>query len=153
MSHLRDIKKQTRALLAGLGPDADGVGNALAAAGVAGVTRSNRSCPVALFLSATMGADPRIRSVAVGPCTVVVEVNAPRDLRPAGRLVVQLPKPVRRFVAQFDAGHFPDLVRSPEVYPTVHPEATGLPRAPVRPGGAGSAGVESQRVVFGQPVS
>jgi len=148
MSHLRDIKKQTRALLAGLGPDADGVGNALAAAGVAGATRSNRSCPVALFLSATMGADPRIRSVAVGPCTVVVEVNAPRDLRPAGRLVVQLPKPVRRFVTQFDAGHFPDLVRPPEVHPTVQAEASGPQRAPVVPGGAGSTGGQLHELVL-----
>jgi hypothetical protein len=34
---------------------------------------------------------------------------------PAGRLQVQLPKPVRRFVTEFDAGHHPMITREQSV--------------------------------------
>jgi len=127
MGHLRDIKQQTRALLVGMGTSPDSVARSLRAAGAVGVPKSNRSCPVALYLRASMGADPRIRSVAVGHCSLVIEINSPRDLRPAGRLDVQLPKPVRQFVAAFDEGRFPDVARPSNVSVDGQPTLVSAP--------------------------
>lgn len=110
MGELRDIKRQVGALLAGLGRDPDEVAGTLEAAGVHGVPRSNSSCAVALYAAAVMRADPRITSVSVGPCTLLLTLVHP-DGRPGGRLVVQLPKPVRGFVDGFDAGRFPKVLR------------------------------------------
>ncbi len=45
--------------------------------------------------------------MAVGPCTLVLTLTRQDGARPGGRLVVQLPKPVRGFVAGFDAGRTP----------------------------------------------
>jgi hypothetical protein len=75
------------------------------------VPRSNQSCAIALYLTALMGSDSGVRSVAIGPCSLVMEIISPPDGRPAGRLLVQLPKPVRRFVAAFDAQQYPTLTR------------------------------------------
>jgi hypothetical protein len=57
-----------------------------------------------------MRADPRITSVSVGPCTLLLTLVHP-DGRSGGRLVVQLPKPVRGFVDGFDAGRYPSVLR------------------------------------------
>ncbi len=111
MSYIRQLKKQTGALLADLGDSADEVAESLWTAGVNGVRQNNRSCAVALYMHALMGSDPRIRSVAVGHCALQISVAAPPEFRPAGRLLVQLPKPVRQFVAAFDAGQYPMMVR------------------------------------------
>ena len=110
MGELRDIKKRVNDLLTDLGPDPDEVASTLEAAGVQGVPRSNSSCAVAVYASAVLEADPRIRSVAVGPCTVVLTL-AKEDGRPGGKLVVQLPKPVRAFVDGFDEVRYPGIVR------------------------------------------
>ena len=112
MSEYRQLKRQVGDLLVGLGTTADEVASTLDAAGVRGTPRSNRSCPIALYLSAVMCADPRVRSVTVGHCSMVIALVAP-DLRPAGRLLVQLPKPVRHFVSAFDALRYPENVRAP----------------------------------------
>ncbi len=114
MSEYRQLKRQVGDLLVGLGATADEVASSLEAAGVRGTPRSNRTCPIALYLSAVMGADPRVRSVTVGHCSMVIALVAP-DLRPAGRLLLQLPKPVRRFVSAFDALKYPESVRRPSV--------------------------------------
>jgi hypothetical protein len=111
MSDLRQLKKRTNALLAGLGPSADQVARSLSEAGIEGVPRSNRSCAIALYLTAIMGGEPAVRSVTVGPCSLAINLVAPDHARPAGRLLVQLPKPVRQFVAAFDGGQFPVVER------------------------------------------
>ncbi len=111
MGDLRRIRKRAGALLDGLGRDPDEVAAALAAAGVRGVPRSNSSCAVALYAQAVLRADPRIRSVAVGPCTLVLTLTRADGTRPGGKLVVQLPRPVRGFVAGFDSRRYPDVVR------------------------------------------
>jgi hypothetical protein len=80
-------------------------------AGVQGVPRSNSSCAVALYAAALLRADQRIRSVAVGPCTLVLTLTRDDGTRPGGRLIVQLPKAVRGFVAGFDAQEYPEVVR------------------------------------------
>jgi len=113
MSNLREIKKTTRGLLAALGDTPDEVAERLGGTGVKGVPRDNRSCAVALYLSAVMGPEPRVRSVAVGPCSLMITLVSPADARPAGRLWVQLPKPVRGFVAAFDAQEYPEITRDP----------------------------------------
>lgn len=110
MGELRDIKRRAGALLEGLGHDPDEVASTLRAAGVQGVPRSNTSCAVAVYASAVMEADPRIRSVAVGPCTLVLSL-VKEDGRPGGKLTVQLPKPVRAFVDGFDAARYPEVLR------------------------------------------
>ena len=110
MGELRDIKRRVGALLEGLGHDPDEVAGTLEAAGVHGVPRSNSSCAIALYTAAVMRTDPRITSVAVGPCTLLLTLVHP-DGRPGGRLVVQLPKPVRGFVDGFDAGRYPRVLR------------------------------------------
>lgn len=111
MGEHRQLKKQAGSLLAELGRDPDEVAGSLEAAGVRGDPRSNRSCAVALYLNASIGSDPRVRSVAVGPCTVLLDMASPPGGRPAGRLQVQLPKAVRRFVAAFDARQYPEVTR------------------------------------------
>jgi hypothetical protein len=113
MSHLRQIKRKTSGLLAELGDSPDAVAETLRATGVQGVPRDNRSCAVALYLSALVGSEPRIRSVTVGHCSLTINLVALADSRPAGRLQVQLPKPVRRFVAAFDARQYPMVTREP----------------------------------------
>jgi hypothetical protein len=110
MGELRDIKRRAGAFLEGLGRDPDEVASTLEAAGVQGVPRSNTSCAVAVYASAVMKADPRIRSVAVGPCTLVLTL-VKEDGRPGGKLTVQLPKPVRAFVDGFDAARYPEMLR------------------------------------------
>jgi hypothetical protein len=117
MNYQRQLKKQTIALLTGLGNSQDEVAQSLRATGVHGVPKNNRSCAIALYLTASMGSDPRIRSVTVGHCSLLIAMSAPPDFRPAGRLLVQLPKPVRRFVAAFDARHYPEVTRGQQPVP------------------------------------
>ena len=126
MSELRDIKKRVNALLTGLGHDPDEVAATLEAAGVQGVPRSNTACAVAVYASAVMVADPRIRSVAVGPCTLVLTLTK-EDGRPGGKLVVQLPKPVRAFVDGFDAARYPKVLRLEAAEPTTRSTPVGVP--------------------------
>ena len=90
---------------------------------------------VAVYASAVMQADPRIASVAVGPCTLVLTLVKPDDGRPAGKLIVQLPKPVRGFVDGFDAARYPRVLRlradgaATAPPPARPPEATPVPIA------------------------
>jgi hypothetical protein len=111
MGDLRQIKKRAGVLLDGLGRDPDEVADSLREVGVLGVPRSNSSCAIAVFTAALLQTDPRIRSVAVGPCTLVLTLAAPDGSRPGGRLTVQLPKAVRGFVAGFDAQRYPEVIR------------------------------------------
>jgi hypothetical protein len=132
MSDLRQLKRQTRELLAGLGASPDEVAGSLEAAGVAGVPRDNRSCAVALYLTASMGTDPRIRAVNVGHCSLLIDTASPPEFRPSGRLLVQLPKPVRQFVAAFDARRYPTIVRTPSDPSTTPTDPSTTPTDPAR---------------------
>ena len=116
MGELRDIKRRATALLESLGHDPDEVATALEVAGVKGVPRSNSACAVALYASAVMKTDPRIKAVAIGPCTMILTLLK-GDGRPGGRLIVQLPRPVRGFVDRFDTAHYPSVLRLQSVGP------------------------------------
>ena len=134
MVQLRRLKRQVCGELAGLGRTRDEVAASLHAADVLGVPRSNNSCALALYVSALMGSDPAIHSVTVGHCSLQLHLVGP-DLRPAGRLMVQLPKPVRHFVAGFDALEYPAVTRSPVGTPekavrVEAPDGSGRPPAP-----------------------
>ncbi len=122
MSQYRVLKKQTATLLRGLGETPDHVAETLQASGVRGVPKSNRSCAIALYLTALMASDRRVRSVMVGRCSLRIALAHEPDNRPAGHLTVQLPKPVRRFVTAFDARIYPAILREPPLSPL--PSAT-----------------------------
>lgn len=118
MSRLRQLKRQSRSLLADLGDNPDRVAASLQDAGVQGIPKDNRSCAVALYLAAQMGCEAEVRSVTVGHCSMLMTLVNPRTGRPAGRLLIQLSKPIRQFVAAFDAMEYPDIVRGrPDVRP------------------------------------
>lgn len=116
MGELREIKRRATALLEGLGHDPDEVARALEVAGVRGVPRSNSACAIALYASAVMRTDSRIKAVAIGPCTMILTILKD-DGRPGGKLTVQLPKPVRGFVDRFDTAHYPRVLRLQSVVP------------------------------------
>ncbi len=124
MSYLRQLKRETNAHLAGLGGTPDEVAGSLEATGVRGKPRDNRTCAVALYMSAVLGSEPRVRSVSVGHCSMALTIVTADDHRPAGRLHVQLPKSVRQFVAEFDQGRYPQVI------------AGDLPRSAPDPGAA-----------------
>jgi hypothetical protein len=111
VSRLRQLKKHTTALLDELGDSPDLVAASLEAAGVKGIPKDNRSCAVALYLSAQMGTEAEVRSITVGHCSMLITLVNPHDARPAGRLLIQLSKTMRRFVAAFDAMQYPLIVR------------------------------------------
>ncbi len=119
MNHLRQIKRQTSGLLAGLGNSPDEVAESLLSNGVHGIPRDNHSCAVARYVSAVVGSEPSIRSVTVGPCSMMISLVRPADNHPAGRVQVQLPKPVRDFVAAFDARQYPMVTQQPSSDPPV----------------------------------
>ncbi len=114
MSHLRRLKKETMGVLGGLGQTSDEVAASLQVANVRGVPKDNRSCALAVYLTSIMGSEPQIRSVTVGHCSLLVDLIG-QDQRPAGHLLVQLPKAVRQFVAAFDAFRYPAVTRPPAV--------------------------------------
>jgi hypothetical protein len=111
VSRLRQLKRHTRALLSELGDSPDLVAASLQAAGVKGIPKDNRSCAVALYLSAQMGTEAEVRAITVGHCSMLITLVNPHDARPAGRLCIQLSKPMRRFVAAFDAMQYPMITR------------------------------------------
>ena len=137
MGDLRQIRRRAHALLEGLGSNPGEVAESLHAAGVQGVPRSNSSCAIAVYTAALLKTDPRIRSVAVGPCSLVLTLVSPDDARPAGRLAVQLPKAVRGFVTGFDDQQYPEVIRlqvpvsrpDPVSDPDPDPEAAPTPVA------------------------
>ena len=101
-------KRYATGLLASLGGNVDAVASTLEGAGVRGVSANPRDCAIAVYLGAVVGSDPQVRSVKVGRAEVVI---TPR--RWWGRsVVVPLTPAAREFVAAFDAGRFPGLLRS-----------------------------------------
>jgi hypothetical protein len=108
------IRRQTSALLSGLGGDVDTVVEHLGRAGVRGSPTNAEHCAVAMYLQAVMTGDPRVGSVSVGNTSVMV--SPPQVWRRS--VAVSLPGPVRRFVEAFDERHYPQLELSDSAVPT-----------------------------------
>ena len=95
-----------RALLVALGDRPGVVAESLRQAAVQGRPGDHARAPVALFISAVVGADPSIESVSVGDDAVTVAL----DVRPRTTVRVEFPPPVVSFAAAFDQGLYPALV-------------------------------------------
>jgi hypothetical protein len=103
------LAREVRRLIDSLGTTRSEVAMTLERHGVRAAP--GRRGPVACFLEAVIGADPNVKSVAVDPQAVVVELRA--WWRPA--VVVTQPCVVRAFTIAFDAGCYPRLL--PTGYP------------------------------------
>jgi hypothetical protein len=120
----RQLKAQVEQLLAGLGNSPGQVAASLCQEGVWGIPNDARSCAVASYLGAVLGADPRVRSLTTGQSLVKVVVDGPVAFLPPAVARVRLPQPVRQFIAAFDQGMFPMLVRVPVVGAQVSSESS-----------------------------
>jgi hypothetical protein len=111
--HRIALRNQIADLLQTLGDDAQHVAASLAEAGVRGKPRNAEGCPVAVFVKAVVGADPRVRTVTVYNACLAVR-GPSRWRRP---LDVHLPAPVRGFIVAFDAERFPALMPARSTLP------------------------------------
>jgi hypothetical protein len=104
----RELRAQVCQELRSLGASENEVAHRLEAAGVRGRPGNVEDCALAVYLSAVVGADPRVRAVYVAPVRVFVKVDH-RWWWPW--IGVALTKPLRSFVARFDRRAYPALVR------------------------------------------
>ena len=116
------LRAETSTLLNGLGTTVSEVVTSLEQSGVHGIPGNGTQCPVARYLHAIVGPDPRVRAIMVSGRAVTIN---PVTINPgrhwwSGRVVVPLPPPVRAFIEQFDRGGFVGLI------------ATRRPSAPLR---------------------
>lgn len=111
------LAREVRRLVASLGTTRGEVALTLERHGVRAAPGGRG--PVARYLEAVIGADPSVKSVAVDPDAVVVELRA--WWRPA--VLVKLPSVVRAFTVAFDAGCYPRLL------PAGHPASAEAERA------------------------
>jgi hypothetical protein len=105
----RALRAQVAHELRSLGSTKDDVARTLETAGVRGRPGNASDCALAVYLSAVVAADPRVRAVYVAPMRVLLTVDG-RWWWP--RLGVALPKVLRSFVADFDYLRYPELVRT-----------------------------------------
>lgn len=97
-------------LVGELGTSAPEVARTLEHAGARGYRMSTEDCPVANYLSAVMGVDPKVSSVSVTNHRLVIHVSGHRIV-PTVRIM--LPPAVRQFVRGFDTGAYPTLLKPP----------------------------------------
>lgn len=105
----RSIRRGTKRVLEALGDDLVTVASTLDAYGARGTPRSADDCVVARYLGAVLGADPAIVSVAVWQRGVRIRWASRRRRS----MLVPLPRGVAQFIAEFDAGRFPQLIARP----------------------------------------
>ena len=120
------IKRNVSALLDQLGGTSAAVATSLQQAGVQGDPFLVGRCPLARYLHAVVGVEPRVGKVKVGLYKAVI--NGPRWWQP---MTVDLPTPVRGFVVDFDRGRYPELFRRPKGRPVPgSPAASPSVRSP-----------------------
>jgi hypothetical protein len=123
-----ELRAQVAHELRSLGSSKDEVAQRLEAAGVRGTPSSVSDCAIAVYLSAVVASDARVDAVLVGDHRVFIKLDGRWRL-----LGTALPKPLRRFVADFDRQRYPALVRpTAEVGRTarcVPPDGAHRPRA------------------------
>jgi hypothetical protein len=120
------VKRNVSILLDQLGGTSQAVATSLQQAGVQGDPFLVSRCPLARYLHAVVGTEPRVGKIKVGLYKAVI--NGPRWWQP---MTVDLPAPVRGFVVDFDRGRFPDLLRRLKERPVSAPAADLL--LPPRP--------------------
>gem|GEM_PF-4593214 len=103
----KSLARRAERLLAELGTSSDAVARSLLVMGAHGEIGDPSAGPLALYLSAVIGAEPKVESVAVD--TEVVTIVRRSRLRPG--VSVALPPAAGRFVRAFDAGCYPWLQR------------------------------------------
>lgn len=104
----RGLRHDLRDVLVSLGRTADEVATTLQRSGVRGVRSDSRRCAIADYVHAVTGGDARVGTVGVG--SRWLSVRGCRRWRP--RTVLLLPTSARRFIRNFDAGRYPQLVRT-----------------------------------------
>ena len=123
MTHWRrELRGHADCMLATLGDDAGEVARRLEDAGVRGTPGDPRDCAIAVYLSAVVAADPRVRSLRVMSQRVVISPT--RWGHPP--IVVELSDALRAFVVAFDRRAYPTIVR-PER--PARPSRRGVPQA------------------------
>ena len=105
----RALRDQVAQELRSLGKSHDEVAQRLEAASARGRPSNAADCALAVYLSAVVAADPRVRAVYVASERVVLKVGQ-RWWWP--RLGVPLPDAVREFVTQFDGLAYSVLERA-----------------------------------------
>jgi hypothetical protein len=111
MNSRKQLKKQIGHLLADLGTSHGEVAASLQRAGIRGVPRNPGGCAIALYLGAVLGTDSRIQSVTVGTNCLKASTLQSTPFYFYGTMLVPVPKPVGQFIAAFDEGCYPELVR------------------------------------------
>ena len=101
-----ELRGQVAQELRSLGSSKDEVAQRLEAAGVRGTPSSVSDCAIAVYLSAVVASDARVDAVLVGDHRVFIKLDGRWRL-----LGTPLPKPLRRFVTDFDRRRYPALVR------------------------------------------
>ena len=104
----RALRAQAAHMLCSLGDSGEAIAQQLETAGVRGSPGKAWDCALAVYLSAVVAADPRVRAVYVGPERVFIKGHFPRWWPWIG---IPLSKPLRSFVADFDKRAYPMLVR------------------------------------------
>ena len=106
----RALRAQAAHVLRSLGGSEHEIAKQLEAAGVRGSPGKATDSALAVYLSAVVAADSRVRAVYVGPERVFIKGHHPGWWPWIG---LPLSKPLRNFVADFDKRAFPRLVRPP----------------------------------------
>lgn len=115
-----ELRDHVLLALASLGDDASGVAERLRDDGVRADPGDGGDCPVAMCLSAFVAGHDEVRSLHVtGKCVIIRFMK----VRPF-QLLVSLPVAVRSFVAEFDRGDYPELIREAAHVGTERQEAS-----------------------------
>jgi hypothetical protein len=107
----RQLTRQIRSLLSELGSSHQEVAATLHRAGIRAVPKHPDSCAVAMYLGAILGADSRIQSVTVGSNCLKAATMSATPFYFYGTMLIPVPKAVGQFIAAFDEGLYPELVR------------------------------------------
>ena len=123
MGQKRQIREGVRDLLAQLGGDVETITTKLWASGVRGTPNNAEDCVLARYLNAVVGGDRAIVRLRVWRGSVRIELASLRT-RP---IIVSLPLPLQRFVAEFDKKTIPDLIDTVQAHVPGPSEPTPTP--------------------------
>jgi hypothetical protein len=123
MRSRRHLRQSVVQLGESLGSTPGQVASNLAALRVVGMPKHSTDCVIARYLGAIVGTEQAVKTISVSDRSVHVKVVAGRlPLR------VRLPRPLCRFILDFDSGCYPDLVdrgTQPRIGPVAAPGTVG----------------------------